>query len=206
MKARILIAGGYGAVGKNMASLLARRPGIMPVVGGRNTEKAAALAEHLNCEWIWIDLDDTASISNGLKDMDIVINCCIPSDNAPTRLAEAAVEQKVHYLDVSAFNGYCSRVMALDSPAHEKGVTLITALGAYPGIPGLILADAGQYFSEIHAAEFFFVMGGQCKESCAVPETAEISWERRKKPSGHGVKSRCEREKRRETDQADLGN
>jgi len=160
-KTRILIAGGYGAVGKEIAKLLVLKPGIMPVVGGRNEKRAESLASQINCEWIRIDLDNGESISNALKDIDIVINCCIPSDNYPITLARAAVERQVHYLDVSAFNGYCKRVMQLNPLANEKGVTLITALGAYPGIPGLILADAREYFLEITSAEFFFVMGGK---------------------------------------------
>ncbi len=161
IKTRILIAGGYGAVGKSIAKLLCLRPGIIPVVGGRNEEKAKSLANLINCEWIHIDLDNSESISNGLKDIDIVINCYIPSDNYPIKLAEIAVERRVNYLDISAFNGYCKRVIQLNPLANEKRVTLITALGAYPGIPGLIIADAREYFSEIKSAEFYFVMGGK---------------------------------------------
>lgn len=160
-KTRILIAGGYGAVGKEVATLLALRPGIIPVVGGRDKEKAASLANQINGEWIRIDLDNRESISDGLKDIDIVINCYIPSDDYPTKLAEAAVEQQVNYLDVSAFNGYCKRVVQLNPLANEKGVTLITALGAYPGIPGLILADVREFFEEIISADFYFVLGGK---------------------------------------------
>lgn len=158
---RILIAGGYGAVGKEIVKLLAPKSGVMPVVGGRDGEKAKLLANQLNCEWIRIDLDNGESISNALKNTDIVINCYLPSNNYPVRLANSAIEQQVHYLDVSAFNGFCRRVIRLNTLAGKKGVTLITALGVYPGIPGLILADAGAHFSEIHSAEFFFVMGGK---------------------------------------------
>ncbi|MCP4022688.1 MAG: NAD(P)H-binding protein, partial [Desulfobacteraceae bacterium] len=158
---RVLIAGGYGAVGKEIVKLLAPKSGIMPVVGGRNDKKAESLANQLNCEWIRIDLDNGESISKALKDIDIVINCYLPSNNYPVRLAKSAIEQQTHYLDVSAFNGFCRRVIRLNPLASEKGVTLITALGAYPGIPGLILADAREHFSEIHSAEFYFVMGGK---------------------------------------------
>ncbi len=160
-KTRILIAGGYGAVGKEIAKLLVRKPGIMPVVGGRDKKKAESLARQINGEWIHFDLDNDKSISRGLTDMDIVINCYIPSDNSPVKLARTAVEQQVNYLDVCAFNGYCKRVIQLDPLAREKGVSLITALGVYPGIPGLILADTAASLSEINSAEFYFVMGGK---------------------------------------------
>jgi hypothetical protein len=158
-KTRILIAGGYGAVGEKIAKLLCLRPGVITVVGGRNQKKAALLANQINCDWIYIDLDNPESIASGLKEIDIVINCYIPSDNFPVQLAEIAVRQQVNYLDLSAFNGYCSRVMQLKALAMENGATLITALGAYPGIPGLVLADAREDFSEIISADFYFTMG-----------------------------------------------
>ncbi len=160
-KTKILIAGGYGAVGEEIARLLTRKPGIVPVVGGRNEEKARLLADQLNCEWIRFDLNNNESVLNGLKGMDIVINCYLPSDSYHTKLAEAAIERQVNYLDVSAFNGYCGRIMQLNSLAEEKGATLVTALGAYPGIPGLILANSGDYFSEISSADIYFVLGGK---------------------------------------------
>lgn len=144
-----------------MAKILVQRPGIVPVIGGRNKEKAQTLAKQFNCEWLRVNMEDTKSIRDGLNGIDIVINCYLPSDTSPTTLAEEAIEKKVHYLDVSAFNGYCKRILQLNPKAREKGVTLVTALGAYPGIPGLVLADAGEVFTQISAADFYFVLGGK---------------------------------------------
>lgn len=158
---RILIAGGYGAVGEKATELLVHRPGVTAVVAGRNQEKARSLATKLKCDWIGIDLNSKDSISAGLKHIDIVINCFIPADDYPVLLAEVAIEKQVNYLDVSAFNGYCEQVLALNSLAIEKGVTLITALGAYPGISGLVLADADKHFEKIDSADFYFAMGGK---------------------------------------------
>lgn len=160
-QSRILIAGGYGAVGVKIAKFLGLRPDVIPVIGGRNAQKAAQIAKEMNCEWIAIDLDNKDSITKGLENVDIVINCYIPSDDHPVILAEVCAEQQVNYLDLSAFHGYCDRVMQLDGLAREKGTTLITALGVYPGIPGLILADACEHFSKIKSADFYFVMGSK---------------------------------------------
>lgn len=160
-KTRILIVGGDGAVGEKIAKLLALKPEAIPIIGGRNGEKAASLANQINCGWITIDLGNCKSISSGLKDIDIVINCYLPSDDYHLKLAEIAIEQQVDYLDISAFNGYCKRVVQLNPLTSKKGVTLITALEVYPGIPGLVLADAREHFEGITSAEFYFVMGGK---------------------------------------------
>lgn len=160
-KARILIAGGYGAVGQEVVKLISQRSDMTAVVGGRNRDKARKCAEQFDCEWQVMDLDDLESIKVNLHSIDIVINAFIPSDAYHVDLAEMAIGAGTHYLDVNAFIGYSERVMKLDPVAKEKDVTLITALGAYPGIPALLIADAMHHFSEIKSSNIYFAMGGK---------------------------------------------
>ena len=156
-----MIAGGYGAVGREIAGLLSDRPGMTAVIAGRNEKKARELAGQVHGDWRVVDLDNRESIKSGLKGIDIIINSFSPSDTYHIDLAEVAVEQGAHYLDINPFIGYSERVLQLDQSAKEKGITLITALGAYPGIPALLIADARHCFSEIKSANVFFAMGGK---------------------------------------------
>jgi saccharopine dehydrogenase-like NADP-dependent oxidoreductase len=160
-EARILIAGGYGAVGREVVKLLTKKSGLHPIIGGRDEIKAKSFAAQENCEWGVIDLDNRESITAGLRGIDIVVNCFLPSDDYHTDLAESAIELGIHYLDVSAFIGYSERIMKLNKAAKEKEVTTITALGAYPGITGLLILDAKNHFSEISSADAYFAMGGK---------------------------------------------
>ncbi len=158
---RILVVGGYGAVGREIVKLLANKPDIKTIIGGRNKIKAEMLAESLDCEWRVVDLDSPESIKVALLEIDIVINCYLPADDYHIELAKLAIEAGVHYLDINPFIGYSERITELDQAAREKEVTLITALGASPGIPGLLILDAKNYFSEINSANVYFAMGGK---------------------------------------------
>jgi saccharopine dehydrogenase-like NADP-dependent oxidoreductase len=156
----VLITGGYGAVGSIVATLLSKNEGIVPVVAGRNENQAKKLAEKLNCRWTTVNLENMESIQKALKNIDIVINCFIPSGDFNIILPEMTANQGIHYLDVAAYNRFNEKVIGLHEKAVKNEATLITALGLFPGIPGLILGNSKDYFDEVDCADIFFTSGG----------------------------------------------
>ncbi len=159
-KKQVLIAGGYGAVGAIISRLLSKNDQIIPVVAGRNENKAKQLAQDLNCEWTTIDLEKRESIERAVKTVDIVISCYIPSSDFNILLPDICAESGIHYLDVAAFNQFNERVLGLNEKAAQNGAILITALGLFPGIPGLILGSNSEHFDKIDSADIFFTSGG----------------------------------------------
>lgn len=160
-KIRILVAGGYGSVGTHVSSLLAQNDKFIPVVAGKNKDKAKMLAAKLNCEWIGIDLENKNSIQDALKNIDITISCYIPSGDFNIFLPEIAAENGIHYLDIAAFNHFNEKVMRCNKMAVENNTMLITALGLYPGMPGLILASNKDCFDTINSVDIYFTSGGK---------------------------------------------
>ncbi|MCP5053912.1 MAG: NAD(P)H-binding protein, partial [bacterium] len=158
---RVLIAGGYGAVGGRLSRIFAGNKNIIPVVAGRNETKASVLAKELNCQWQVVDLEDKESIREALDGIDIVINCFIASENFNLYLPETAIEKGIHYLDLSGYNEYCEGIIRLKDSAEKNESLLITALGAYPCIGGLVLASNKDYFDEIASVDIYFTMGGK---------------------------------------------
>ncbi len=159
-KKQVLIPGGYGAVGTIISTLLSKNNYIMPVVAGRNEDQAKQLAQDLNCKWTTIDLENSESIEHALNNIDIVISCYIPSSDFNTFLPDICAESGIHYLDVAAFNQFNEKVMDLNKKAALNGAILITALGLFPGIPGLILGSNTDHFDKIDSADIFFTSGG----------------------------------------------
>ena len=159
-RTNVLVVGGYGFIGATISTLLSEKNGLFPIIAGRNSEKAESLAKKLECGFRTIDLNSEISIKKALENIDIVICCYIDSNNLNTILPEKAIKLGIHYLDVSGINEYNDKVMLLNNKAIENNVTLITALGLYPGIVGLLLADNKNYFEQIGSVEIFFTMGG----------------------------------------------
>lgn len=158
---KILVVGGYGAVGSHISALLSNDERVIPVVAGRNEKKAKALAQKLDCDWKTIDLENPKSVEEGLKGIHIVISCYVPSANFNTLLAQKAAESGIHYMDLAAFEDYNKRVISLGNTAKQNNSTLITALGLYPGIPAIILAGMKDHFDQIDSADIYFVSGGK---------------------------------------------
>jgi len=158
-KKQILVAGGYGSVGTHISSILSKNDSLIPVVAGRSKEKAMALAKTLDCRWKTIDLCSKKSIEETLTDIDIVVNCYIPSNDFNIFLPELAAASGIHYVDIGAFNNYNEGVAGINKNAVENDATLITSLGLYPGMPGLIIAENRDYFDQVDTADIFFTSG-----------------------------------------------
>lgn len=159
-KKQVLIVGGYGVIGTTISTLLSKSNDLFPIIAGRNSEKAEALSQKLKCGFRTIDLKNESDIEKAFENIDIVICCYIDSNNLNTILPEKAIKLGIHYLDVSGVNEYNNKVISLNNKALESNVTLITALGLYPGITGLLLADNKNYFELVGSVEIFFAMGG----------------------------------------------
>jgi saccharopine dehydrogenase-like NADP-dependent oxidoreductase len=160
-KIEVLVAGGYGSVGTHISTLLSADDRFSPVIAGRSEDKAKDLAQKLGCKWTRIDLIDKKSIEEAIQNANVVINCFVPSADFNTLLAEQAAEKGIYYLDIAAFNIFNERVVEINNSAVQKGSTLITALGLYPGIASLVIASNKDHFDLIDSIDIYFTSGGK---------------------------------------------
>ncbi|MEM1280331.1 MAG: saccharopine dehydrogenase NADP-binding domain-containing protein [Cyanobacteria bacterium P01_H01_bin.152] len=93
----ILIAGGYGVVGRQVATLIRQRhPDLQLIIAGRNLEKAAALANELgNARGLQLDVEQPNPLT-GKQPRAIVAAVNDPQDY----LLMNAVQQGIPYVDI----------------------------------------------------------------------------------------------------------
>ncbi|MFA6977688.1 MAG: saccharopine dehydrogenase NADP-binding domain-containing protein [Ignavibacteriaceae bacterium] len=163
-KERVLIVGGYGTVGTVVSEILSKSEPIIPVIAGRNESKARELAGKLNAEWQTIDINKEDSILAAFENVKVVINCFSgPFTNSPLLLVELCAKHGIHYLDVAGSYEFAERVLTLNETAKKNKATLITALGANPGLPGIALMSAKNDFDEMDSGRIVFVLGAGFK-------------------------------------------
>lgn len=156
----VLVVGGYGTVGSMVSEILAKEERVTPIICGRNASRAEAFADRLHAEWRTLDVMDEHTIAPALADVGIVINCFSgPFTHAPLLLPELAARRGIHYLDVAGSYEYAERFVQLNEIASENQATLITALGANPGIPGIALLSCQEVFDTLDSARILFVLG-----------------------------------------------
>ncbi|MFB7170222.1 saccharopine dehydrogenase NADP-binding domain-containing protein [Streptomyces sp. NPDC056254] len=135
-KDRILVVGGYGAVGATVASTL---DGWFPgrvVVAGRDEARARALGG------VRADVSDPDGFRRTLEelgDVSAVVLCVEPPD---TRLARVCLERGVHLVDIGATRRLLDGTAELHDVAAGAGATAVLSVGVAPGLSNLLARRA----------------------------------------------------------------
>lgn len=129
---RILVIGGFGAVGRETAASLRRLlPHAEVIAAGRNpTPQLVPDATAMR-----LDASDDGAVAAVLDGVDTVIMCA-ELDNA--RVARACLSRGISYLDVSASAQQLGRLEALDSMARDHGTTAVLSVGLAPGVTNIL--------------------------------------------------------------------
>ncbi|MFE9773670.1 saccharopine dehydrogenase family protein [Streptomyces sp. NPDC005931] len=129
---RILVVGGYGAVGATVTSTLdAWFPG-RAVPGGRDAARARRLGG------VGVDVtdpEDLLRVLEVLSDVTAVVLCVEPPD---ARVARVCLERGVHVVDVGATARLLDDVGALHGVAADAGATAVLSVGLAPGLTNLL--------------------------------------------------------------------
>ncbi|MEV1122089.1 saccharopine dehydrogenase NADP-binding domain-containing protein [Actinosynnema sp. NPDC049800] len=119
--ARVVVFGGYGAVGREAAAVLSSSHDV--VVAGRNPPATVPGATAVR-------VDLRGDVTGALDGADAVLMCA-EVDNA--RIARACLDRGVHYLDVTASHGTVAAIGALEGDA-----TALLSVGLAPGVTNLL--------------------------------------------------------------------
>lgn len=153
----ILIVGGYGVVGRRIATDLGPDyPGRI-IIAGRGLARAqgAASAVGHGARGRSIDVAAPSTVSAALEGVAVVVSCI---DQPGRRLLWAAVERGLRYTDITPHLTQLGRRAAyekIDAAARASGARLVLGTGLVPGISNVIvraLADALGGADEIETA------------------------------------------------------
>ncbi|MEN3586450.1 saccharopine dehydrogenase NADP-binding domain-containing protein [Streptomyces sp. ZYX-F-203] len=133
---RILVVGGYGAVGTvTTATLDAWFPGRV-VPAGRDEARARRLGG------VSVDVTDPGGVDRALDelgDVSAVVLCVEPPDD---RVARTCLERGVHLADVCATPRLVDATARLHDTAVASGATAVSSVGVAPGLTNLLARRA----------------------------------------------------------------
>lgn len=154
--AGILIIGGYGHVGRQIAQYLAQdgRAGVR--IGGRDASRLAAVAGQLGCEWVTIDLNDSQSWDHALAGIETVLVCLdVATDEFPAHV----LKKGLAYIDISATDDVLRRIEALDALARAHDGRAVLSVGLAPGLSNLMARTAAAELEHIEALTIGVLLG-----------------------------------------------
>ncbi|MEO1653649.1 MAG: saccharopine dehydrogenase NADP-binding domain-containing protein, partial [Bacteroidota bacterium] len=143
---KIGVLGGGGDQGSISVMDLVKQEDVNAViVGDINPEKAQERFKDLNNDKLSVervDVLDAEGLKNFMAKVDVVVNTTGPFYILGERVAEAAIEAKVGYVDICDDPEPTTRLLELHARAESAGVTLIIGLGCTPGATNLMALSA----------------------------------------------------------------
>ncbi len=157
MKNKILIVGGYGAVGSIIADNLSKKFPSQIIVAGRNLSKAKKTAEKLHHKVIPYQLNiNNITDFSILNDVHLVIMCL---DQTNTDFVEYCISKNIHYIDISAQYKTLKSIENLKSLAIENKSTVVLSVGLAPGITNLLAKYATTELQNTTSIDIFVLLG-----------------------------------------------
>jgi len=138
---RVLIIGGYGAVGRQIAEHLAGSPNAAITIAGRDARKAQALARRLGCgmEAISLDAQDRSALETAIRATDTVVSC---TERALPEIADACIRNGRNFLAVGASAEILETLRGRRNAAVRSGSTGVIGVGLAPGITNLLARES----------------------------------------------------------------
>ncbi len=153
---KIIVFGAYGHTGKFVVAELVKRR-IMPILAGRDSAKLEKLGEiYPNLEIRPATIDDEASLDAAFDGAFALINCAGPFLDTGKSLIEAAIRNRINYLDVAA-----EQMAVLDAfekysdAAKEAEIAILPAVAFYGGLADLLATTAVGDWTETDKIEIF---------------------------------------------------
>ena len=158
MNNRILIVGGYGAVGRHISATLAETHPNRVIVAGRDFEKAKDFSLSLNSGVIPLQFDifsvqDGDTLLNGI----FLVIMCIDQKNS--NFVKQCIYKGIHYIDISATYDFLASIELLNENAVQHNSTVMLSIGTVPGISNLLASHCKNLYPEIRDVEIFVLLG-----------------------------------------------
>ena len=157
MKRKILIVGGYGAVGSSIAERLMKVYPHQIIIAGRIFSKAQAKAEEFQNKVIPQQLDvNNLKDFSVLNEVELVIMCL---DQQNTDFVEYCISKGISYIDISADYQNLQKIEKLHCLAEQNNSTVVLSVGLAPGITNLLAQYVVSQMQNVESIDIFVLLG-----------------------------------------------
>lgn len=154
---RILIVGGYGVVGRQIAGLTAaRHPDVELWIGGRSAQAASACAASFpGARGIVVDVDSLDPLAGFAELPNLIVAVANDRDD---NLLLAAARREIAYVDITRWTPRLIKAMERLSAVPLKA-PVVFASGWMAGVAASVAAHYGKGFGEISSIEIDILYG-----------------------------------------------
>ncbi|MGE6784559.1 hypothetical protein ACQKGL_18780 [Ensifer adhaerens] len=131
---RLLVVGGYGAVGRPLCEELVQLDNIDLVVAGRRLDAAEDLTRKIGTVARRIELAEPDTWAQACDGVDGAILCM---DQQDTRFVSYLFERGIHYIDITASDALFRKIESIAAP---PGASALLSVGLAPGLTNVLAA------------------------------------------------------------------
>jgi saccharopine dehydrogenase-like NADP-dependent oxidoreductase len=136
MAKQVLIVGGSGRIGSQVAADLLAYTAAEVTITGRNHGVGEKVRDRLGerVHFLPLDLADRGGIKSAIASVDLVIHCAGPFHYRDAIVLQTCIEHGVNYIDVSDHPSFTRKAIEYSEAAAAANITAIVNTGIFPGI------------------------------------------------------------------------
>ncbi len=183
----VVVLGGYGHFGRLIVERIARIEGCEAWVAGRDPGRAAALAARCGARVLHVDLRDPG-LAERLRatGAGLVIHAAGPFQHLDLRVAEAALDAGMHYVDLADGRAHVLGIDALDARARALDRLVCSGASSVPALSGAVVDALRPRFARLQGVHVGITASAQAPGRATLASV--LSWCGRPLPrSGPGA-------------------
>ncbi len=201
MVSKVLILGGRGRIGRQVAADIAAHSQAQITITGRRADVGRAdAAIPAGMTFLALDLADSAALRQAIQALqtvaapesaapesatpesvaskNVVVHCAGPFHHRDTQVLQACIDAGVHYVDVSDHPSYTRKAMQLDAAAVAAGITAVVNTGIFPGISNSMVRHNVEQLDRPETIHLSYVVGGSGGAGLTVMRTTFLGLQR----------------------------
>ncbi len=162
MADRVLILGGSGRIGRQVAADLVAHTAAQITLTGRNPGAGSQAQRGLGDrgQFQILDLRDHAALQTAIRAHDLVIHCAGPFHYRDVGVLETCIQHHVNYLDVSDHPSFTRQALACQAAAEAAGITAVVNTGIFPGISNSLVRQGVEQLDQADTIHLSYIVAG----------------------------------------------
>lgn len=207
MTQQVLILGGSGRIGRQVAADLLAHTAVNITIAGRNLDTGQQASQALNhaqgtdtqrCQFVRFSLDEPEELQTAIAQSDLVIHCAGPFHYRNASVLKSCIDAGVNYVDVSDHPSFTCKAIALKAQAKAAGVTAIVNTGIFPGISNSMVRRDIEQLDRADKVHLSYVVGGSGGAGLTVMRSTFLGLQRPFEAQIHGKREKIKPYSKRE--------
>jgi len=166
----IVVLGGAGDMGSHIVRDLIEHSDAQVTIADYRLTEARALAREMGerAQAVFVDASNRDSLLLVLRGANVAIGAVGPFYRFATKMAWAALESHVNYVDICDDFGPLDTLFEFDAIARKEGITIITGLGWTPGLSNVLARHGNDHLDQADEIRIAWVGGAADSQGLAV--------------------------------------